>query len=190
MPERGIFSTRGLVDSADRHIHETVREAVPEFARAEFRRAGRSLAFGLYSASGFHSARAVENMLRIYFTAFFGEPDKDDIGLGLMASHLEELRKRKDKPARLPKENTVRHLRDFASYDRNPLIHKTVDLAEIDAVTLFNGALSVIVEMAKELGTIQGDTEAEPQNAMLSRSLLPPPSASSAPSARGNAKQS
>lgn len=149
VPERGIFNTEQLVDRADVHTHDSVRSLVPEFALNEFRLAGRSLAFGLYSASGFHSARAVENMLRAYYADFIGEPG--DIGLGLMASHLGQLREKKDKPTRLPNENTVRHLRDFADYDRNPLMHKTVDLEEIDATTLFNGALGVIVEMAKEM---------------------------------------
>lgn len=151
VPAQGIFSTERLVDNADLHIHESVRERVPSFARKEYRQAGRCLAFRLFSASGFHSARAVENVLRGYYEAFLGSPKKDDLGLGLMASHLNEMIEKKVAAKRLPKENTVRHLRDFARLDRNPLVHKAVELEEVDAVTLFNSALGVIVEMTKEL---------------------------------------
>ena len=149
VPERGIFKTEGLVEEAEKHIHESVRDAVPEFARNEFRAAGRCLAFGLYSASGFHSARAVESVLKEYYGIFLGPPP--DIPMGLMASHLDEMKSSKTKRPKLPKDNTVRHIKDVTNFDRNPLMHKNVTLEEIDATTLFNSALGVILEMSKEL---------------------------------------
>ncbi len=126
-------------------------DAVSKFAREEFQAAGRCLAFGLYSASGFHSARAVETVLRDYHHRFLPAQKSDDMTMGRMASALDNMHSAKEKAKHLPRENPVRHLRDFTSYDRNPLIHKTVVLEEIDAVTLFSAAASVIVEMAKEL---------------------------------------
>ena len=177
VPERGIFNTAGLMDGADNHIHESVREAVPEFARSEFRKAGRCLAFGLYSASGFHSARAVECVLRSYYGIFMGQsPKKNDAGLGLMASHLNNLFEKKDPPARLPQKNTVRHLRDFANFDRNPLIHPSaqLDLEEIDAQTLFNSAQGVIVEMAKELKAEKSKPKALPSTGLALTSAPAP----------------
>lgn len=151
VPKRGIFDLEGLVDSADLHIHEAVRTHVPEFALSEFRRAGRCLAFGLYSASGFHSARAVESVLRNYHQSYLPNKFTDNLTMGQMASALDDMHKAKKKASRLPKENTIRHIRDFASFDRNPLIHKTVDLEEIDAQTLFNSAVGLIVEMMREI---------------------------------------
>jgi hypothetical protein len=151
VPDRGIFKTEALVDSADRHIHDSVRSAVPQFAIAEFQAAGRCLAFGLYSASGFHSARAVENVLRKYQQKFLQVQESDEMTLGQMASALDDMHNAKKKSPKLPAKNTIRHIKDFNSFDRNPLIHKTVILQEIDAVTLFNAAASLIVEMSKEL---------------------------------------
>lgn len=148
VPERGIFNTEGLAENAEHHIHESIRKEVSKFALSEYRAAGRCLAFGLYSASGFHSARAVEDVLKAYYESFLGQPN--DIPMGLMASHLNDQLTAKDVRIR-PKENTVRHLRDITSFDRNPLIHKNVELEEIDATTLFNSALGVIVEMVKEM---------------------------------------
>lgn len=150
VPDRGIFKTDGLVDAADGHIHETVREHVDEFAIGEFRAAGRCLAFGLYSASGFHSSRAVESVLRTYHKSFLPDQNSDDMSLGQMASALDDMHKAKKKAARLPSENTIRQLRDFTSFDRNPLMHKTVALEEIEAGQLFNSAAVLIVAMTRE----------------------------------------
>lgn len=156
VPNQGIFNTEHLVDKADQHIHESVRDLLPPFALSEYRKAGRCLAFGLYSASGYHSARAVESVTRAYYRHVFGHaPKKADAGLGLMASHLNDALEKKSECAHehAPNENTVRHLRDFARLDRNPVIHPTqeLDLLEIDALTMFNSALGVMQEMAKEL---------------------------------------
>ncbi|WP_414464544.1 hypothetical protein [Hyphomicrobium sp. DY-1] len=148
VPLRGIFNIELLAEHADRHIHETIRHHLSEFAVSEYREAGRCLAFGLYSASGFHSARAVEDVLRVYYERFIGPPP--DKSMGLLASNLNDLLSKADAKIR-PRENTVRHIRDVTNFDRNPLMHRNVKLEEIDATTLFNSALGVIVEMVKEL---------------------------------------
>lgn len=41
----------------------------------------------------------------------------------------------------------------MATFDRNPLIHKGVDLDELDAMTFFQGSMGVIIEMVKELSS-------------------------------------
>jgi hypothetical protein len=153
VPDKGIFHTEKLAESAEFHIHESIRSHLSPFALQEFRSAGRCLAFGLYSASGFHSTRAVEDVLRLYYEQFIGPPP--DVPMGLLAGHLQDRLKSKDALPK-PKENTVRHIRDVTNFDRNPLIHRGIELKEIDAMTLFNGALGVIVEMVKELSEADG----------------------------------
>lgn len=148
VPTRGIFSTELLAENAERHIHETIRIHLSEFTIAEYRAAGRCLAFGQYSACGFHAARAVEDQLRIYFERFLGEPPEET--MGQLAGKLSDLLKSKEDRLK-PQENTVRHIKDLTNFDRNPLMHRRVVLNEVDATTLFNNALSVIGEMVKEL---------------------------------------
>ena len=94
-----------------------------------------------------------------------GPPKKADATLGLMASHLDDLFKKDPSPKTLPKENTVRRLRDFAKLDRNPVIHPTseLDLEEIDAAILFNTALGVITEMAREMASLGSKTPSSTQ---------------------------
>lgn len=152
VPQRGIFNTELLVDHAEAHIPESLRSAVPEFAVSEFQAAGRALAFGLFSASGFHSARAVECVLKAYYVSFLGEPKKDEMPMGLMASHLADARVAKENEGKvLPRESTIRHIKDVTNYDRNPLMHKNITLDEVEATTLFNSAVGAIVAMTKEL---------------------------------------
>lgn len=148
VPPRGIFNIELLAENAERHIHESIRIHLSEFTIAEYRQAGRCLAFGQYSACGFHAARAVEDELRAYFKRFLGDPPEET--MGQLAGKLSDLQKSKN-DALKPRENTVRHIKDLTNFDRNPLMHRRVVLNEVDATTLFNNALSVIGEMVKEL---------------------------------------
>ena len=164
VPARGIYNIELLVDQAHLHIHDTVRHEPTDFAIEEFKTAGRCLAFGLYSASGFHSIRSVENVLRQYHAVYLHEQKSDTMTMGQMTSALDDMHNAKNKSPRLPNKNTIRHLKDFTGFDRNPLVHKTVDLTEIDAATLFNSAASLIVEMSKEIGKIKLSWAAEAAN--------------------------
>ncbi|MBS0269476.1 MAG: hypothetical protein JSS54_10910 [Proteobacteria bacterium] len=172
VPERGIFNIELLAENAERHIHESIRLYLSEFAIAEYREAGRCLAFGLYSASGFHSARAVEDELRTYYERFLGPPPEQT--MGQLAGHLSDLQKSKDVRLK-PRENTVRHIKDLTNFDRNPLMHRRVVLNEVDATTLFNNALGVIVEMVKELIALDDADlqEALPLSAAADLGLIP-----------------
>ena len=150
VPDRGIFKTEGLVDAVMGHIHESVRSWVPEFARAEFCAAGRCLAFGLYERLDSSSQVPWNASSASITVALCPVQPTDNLTMGQMASALGDMHKATEKAARLPKENTVRRLKEFVSFDRNPLMHKTVVLEEIDAATVFNSATAVISEMAKK----------------------------------------
>lgn len=151
VPRRGIFDTERLVEGADGHLPESIRNTIPKFTVSEFRQAGRCLAFGLFSASGFHALRAAECALKQYYTAFLGEPKKDDITMGLMASHLKDRSEAKDKSLPKPNPATLRTITDITSFDRNPLTHKELELSEDDAALLFNRAQGMISMMAREM---------------------------------------
>lgn len=153
LPDQGIFNTTALVDRAHEHIHRSQRIALPEFALSEIRAAGRCLAFQLFSASGYHSARAVESVLRHYYITFIKSSSNKKLTLGGMTHDLQNIINKQTNDTPLPNGNTVRYLRDFTQFDRNPLIHASdeITLEESDAFTFFNSACDVIGEMAKEL---------------------------------------
>jgi HEPN domain-containing protein len=167
VPRRGIFDTERLVANADLHIPESVRGILGEFAIKEYREAGRCLAFGVYSASGFHAMRAAEAVLQVYYRRFLGDPKKTDMTMGLMASHLRDRIEASDAALPKPLADTVRSIQDVVNFDRNPLVHKNLVLSEDDAMMLFNRAQGMISLMAREL--IARDEELQPPLPLLER---------------------
>src|SRR5260221_1275723 len=62
----GIYNVDDLINSADAHLLESTLKLVNQFVKEEMRRSGRSLAFDLFTACGFHAVRAVEQVARAY----------------------------------------------------------------------------------------------------------------------------
>jgi hypothetical protein len=62
-PKRGIYDTEELVNTAENAISPALRPMLSEKAAVELGSAGRCLAFGLFTAAGFHMCRAVEAVL-------------------------------------------------------------------------------------------------------------------------------
>lgn len=149
VPRRGIFDTEKLVDHAERHFSQAVLAVIGEMSITEFKASGRCLAFGLFSASGYHAMRATESVLRKYYDLFKGKPDRE-LTMGQMASQLDELA-RSEKESKRPAPRTASALKDIASFDRNPVMHPTAVLDEEDALSLFSRAQGAIIDMAREL---------------------------------------
>lgn len=149
VPKRGIFDTERLVSAAEASIPEQLRQVMPEMASTEFRASGRCLAFGLYSASGFHAMRAVETLLRAYHKLFV-TTEKSPKTMGEMAKELEDLAKG-SRATNGPSVEVVRLLKDVTKFDRNPLMHPNAVLGETDATLLFNRAHGLLIVMALEI---------------------------------------
>jgi hypothetical protein len=146
VPTRGIYSTTALIDNADAAFPADVRGFIPDKAMADWRAAGRCLAFNLLSASGFHVARAVEACLEVYFQHFMQQPRAtkngwNDYIVALENSSLSE----KASP------KTIAELKQMKDDYRNPIVHPRVTLLEADARMLFNNGESLIIAMAQEL---------------------------------------
>ena len=72
-PKRGIYDTEELVNAAENAISPALRPMLSEKATVELGSAGRCLAFGLFTAAGFHMCRAVEAVLEEYLLPLHGE---------------------------------------------------------------------------------------------------------------------
>lgn len=148
VPKRGSYSTRDLVDSFERTFLPELHGTIGEAALHEYRSAGRCFAFGLWTAAGYHSCRAVEAVLRAYYLAFTGKDAKE----GQTWHHLiEGLESASSDPK--PIDKTLFYLRQLKDNERNPLMHVRVVLDEQDADLLLSAAKMVIVHMARELKT-------------------------------------
>ena len=116
-----------------------------EMRLSEYRNAGRCFAFGLWTAAGYHSCRAVEAVLRCYHFEFSG---KEAIEGKTWHNLIDDLEKSEQKHK--PGEKTLFYLRQLKDSERNPLMHVRVVLDEQDADLLLNSAKIVMVLMARE----------------------------------------
>jgi hypothetical protein len=66
LTQQGIYKTSDLVDKAEMAFGDGTRKVIGDDAKKDFRQGGRCLAFELPTASGFHTIRAVEAVLRKY----------------------------------------------------------------------------------------------------------------------------
>jgi hypothetical protein len=146
VPERGIYNTRRLIDDADLAFPKEVVGFVPPKSKLEWKAAGRCMAFGMFTACGFHVARAVEGTLEAYHHRFCAKTDDKNRQWG---EYLSDLEKVKTIPAPDPK--SLGELRQLKDDWRNPLMHPRVVLEEADARAVFNNGETLIMMMTQEL---------------------------------------
>jgi hypothetical protein len=146
VPKRGTHSTRDLVDTFDRTFLPELHPTIGEIALNEYRNAGRCFAFGLWTAAGYHTCRAVEAVLRPYYRTFTGKESKDG---QTWHNLIEGLEGAENEPK--PVDKTLFYLRQLKDNERNPLMHVRVVLDEQDADLLLSAAKIVIIHMAREL---------------------------------------
>lgn len=149
VPRRGIFYTPALVDAADESFPKDLLPFIPQKARDDWKAAGRCLAFNLLSASGFHTARAVEATLESYYQLFSGRPGETLRSWHDYKEALDKLIAAKSTPG--PRSKTVAELDQMREDYRNPIMHPRVVLTEGDARMLFANGESLIIAMAQEI---------------------------------------
>lgn len=150
VPKRGTFSTRDLVDAFERSFLPELHATLGELALSEYRNAGRCFAFGLWTAAGYHSCRAVEAVLREYYKTMTGNEVADGKTWGTL---IDDMEAETDDPK--PSGKTIFYLRQLKDNERNPLMHVRVVLDEQDADLLLSSAKIVMVLMARELITAE-----------------------------------
>lgn len=147
VPKRGTYHISDLVDRADMTFSSVVYHEIGDMAVSEYKAAGKCYAFGLYTASGYHSCRAAESVLREYYRIFTGKDDTGNEPWGQLVKELEHnVEGRPAVPARTIEQ--IKHLKD---YYRNPLSHLRSVLEEIDADVLLSGAKVAMTAMARDI---------------------------------------
>jgi hypothetical protein len=141
IPKAGYDTTTLIEDGAacfPAELPYKVAEAV-----SDLKQGTQCLAFGLFTAAGFHLHRANEAVLRRYWDVV--SLGKARPVRGNMGDYLNEMKQRNfgDELVRA----ALKHLIDF---HRNPLIHPEQNIESSDeAVALMNGIHNVIVQMLK-----------------------------------------
>ena len=151
----GIFATNQLIENADAHLPKSVQSVLDARVKDDFKAAGRCLAFDLFTASGFHSVRAVEAVARAYYKRLTNEDP--DVGSGgtPLGPIINSFRKERD-VRKLPKDSPldliIGNLALMNNIYRKPLGHPQMVLATHDeAKKVFDLATVLITLIAEQM---------------------------------------
>jgi hypothetical protein len=156
----GILAVDSLVESAD-DVFEGYKERIPKAAIADTKEAGRSIAFNLPTAAGFHIARATEAVLLKYLHEFGQKVEKESQRNWGKYTCL--LRTNTDASKKVL--NTIDQIRTL---HRNPLLHPEDTLTMPEALSLWAICTSAIQAMTADMER----KLAEPKKEILE--MLPP----------------
>lgn len=138
---KGNLSIARLVDGASKGYSAKTRDIVDDFIRFEIDEAGRCLAFGLFTACGFHILRSVEIAIKGYFYAIKGYLPK------LTKRNWGEYITQLDGVASTELIDCLKILKT----KRNPLMHPQDKLEKEDAIGLFNMCESTMDQLTKDI---------------------------------------
>ena len=154
------YDRDALLNSAEELLDESDLKYLSTFAVQDLRKAGACLMFDLFTASGFHSARAVEAVGRQYYELVFGKPatrnnargEPEPLGLGSLAVELgyrfSNLKKEKAETGLLG--SIANTLERIARLYRNPIMHPEVILEEKDSIRIFGETINAISTMVED----------------------------------------
>jgi hypothetical protein len=148
--QKGGFDTVSLLASGENLFPPGLSAKVPE-AIFDCREAGKSLAYELSTACGFHVFRALEAVLRKYYVQVSGgkaPPKVRNIGVYLNAMKIANVGDEKIRFA----------LKQLTDLYRNPIIHPEAVLTQEEAIGIFGLARSSISGMLAVLPVIPPTT--------------------------------
>lgn len=152
--QHGITSIPALVDSGEKAFPESIHHILGSKAILDFKAACRCFAFDLHTASGYHSARAVEAVLETYFQTFTNRPGETLNGWNDYVDALQKVKDKKPKPKFIPDARTLLSINEIRFHHRNPLMHPRATLNETDADMMLSIAKVAMVAMAMEIQTV------------------------------------
>jgi len=142
--QKSIYSTPHLIEAAETILPPEIAAILPSAAKADLQDAGRSLAFELPTAAGFHTARATEVVICELMEAL-GCPEgkENQRNWGAYIKALKE----KGADSRI-----THQLEQIKDLHRNPLIHPEVTLTMPEALSLWTICTSLIAVMLEAAG--------------------------------------
>jgi len=141
-PRRG-YDIATLIEAAEEIFPEELISKVPD-TRFDLREAGKCLAFDLGTAAGFHLLRALETVIRKYWSVVMdGAPLPAARNLGVYIMEMEKAKRGKPK--------VLSALRQIKDHHRNELMHPEERLDLDQAISIMGITQSAIVAMLKEI---------------------------------------
>ena len=158
------YSTRVLIEHGECVLPEEVRSKVPPETIKDLREATKCMAFEVNTASGFHTIRATETVIRSYYLAVVGTgPTAKDRNWGAYIRVL------KAKGADPRVTGFLDHIRE--SY-RNPVTHPEQKLDADEAQVLLGVCISAIVQMVTAIDALHALAVVQPNSTLALLGLM------------------
>ena len=152
------YSTSSLIHQAELHLSEQAQRVLSGDEIKDFRQAGECLAFGLYTASGFHAMRALEAEARRFHMIATGSSTQVDWTLdpiingnsGRKQFGLRDQWKKEGARDDSPLVLIMTLLSTITHIYRNPIMHPEMTLDPEQAKQVFNVSSIAINAMVSE----------------------------------------
>lgn len=143
LEEKGVYSSRALIEDAERAFPDVIRKRMPGIAIYDVQQGGRCLACDCPTASGFHMLRAVESIMKEYIEKAGGNVLADRNWFDYITSIAKQGGSQK----------VTDQLKAIKNNFRNPLMHPEDVLEPDQALGLFGVCVAVITVLIEELTT-------------------------------------
>lgn len=131
---------------------------LPSLSLEDIDHAGKCLVHEQYTAAGFHTMRAIEEVARRYYKTITGEAPIDDkdrpFGLGVLVNALEGKitnLSRSGKNTERLSGDILPVLKRIVKTYRNPIMHPEMTLKEDDAIDVFDNAKAAIASILRDV---------------------------------------
>jgi hypothetical protein len=153
------FDISLLLHHAEENLHVSVRPFMSSDAIEEIKAAGRCFALESYTASGFHTLRALEVVMGDYYKQVSGKEKEFRSWFDYVEAFQELEAEVNGVKPKFPSPKVSAMLDRMRQLDRNPLMHPRDTLDEMSADTLFKLGMITITELAKDMRDMAGQTE-------------------------------
>lgn len=159
VPQIGVYLVSTLIDDASAHLSEEAQEVFGGKVREDFDMAGEGIAFDMFTASGFHALRAVEEAARRYHKIVTAASAQIQEPLGPVIGSLRKQYEKEGSPRDSSLGLVVSLLESINKIYRCPIMHPEMTLNFEGAKKVFDVAAIAISEMATDMkarGTRRG----------------------------------
>jgi hypothetical protein len=153
------FDISLLLHNAETNLHASVRPFIAPEAIDEVKAAGRCFALESFTASGFHTLRALEVVMGDYYKAVSGKDKEFRSWYDYVEAFKELEAEVNGKKPKFPSPKVSAMLDRMRQLDRNPLMHPRDTLDEMSADTLFKLGMITITELAKDMRDMSDQPE-------------------------------
>lgn len=152
--QKGAYSTTELLSQAELMIPEVGRDLLSGEALVDFRNAGMCIAFNLGTAAAFHSTRATESVIRLYYSKVMGTlPAKKLRNWGAYRNNLKQSGKADDK--------VLAWFEQVTNEYRNPVLHPDETLSLDDALEFIYACIALITSIGRAIKKLDAQVQTE-----------------------------